>query len=144
MKKLKIGILAVAVISLLGLAGCDQPADVVSKNLSTAADNFEVPRRISVVNGITGKIDMVVEGYCSLQPSHTPGRVAFVCKTEDGKYLKNFLDKSDNVFVLTEQLANVDVSTFHYRRVFRPQALIPDVDFQGSTDELINNKNNDG
>jgi hypothetical protein len=28
--------------------------------------------------------------------------------------------------------------------VFRPQSLIPDVDFQGSFNELINNQNTDG
>jgi hypothetical protein len=57
---------------------------------------------------------------------------------------KNFLDKSDNVFVLTEQLEAVDVSTFQYRVVFRPQALIPDVDFQGDANELVSPSNKDG
>jgi hypothetical protein len=136
---------AFAIVALAGsLAACDQAANVASENLSKAADNFEVARRISVVNGITDKIVMKMEGYCSLQKSPTAGRLAVVCKMEDGKYIKNFLDKSDNVFVLTEQLGTVDVSTFHYRVVFRPQSLIPDVDFQGSGEELITNKNTNG
>ena len=135
----------VAVIgSVFLLSACEDAAKIASQNTSKAADNFEIPRRISVVNGITDKVVMKMEGYCSLQSSSTHGRMAIICKTEDGEYVKNFLDKSDNVFVLTEQLAAVKVSTFHYRIVFRPQAVIPDIDFQGSTDELTRNKNTDG
>jgi len=137
-------ITAIAAVAMVGsLSACfDQAADVASKNLSKAADNFEVPRRISVVNGITDKIVMKMEGFCSLQQSTTAGRIAVVCK-EDGKFIKNFLDKSDNVFVLTEQLAAVDVSTFHYRVMFRPQSLIPDIDFSGDAGEVLQNSNTD-
>jgi hypothetical protein len=138
MKKLFIIIATVAL-----LAGCDA-ANIASKNLSKAADNFEVPRRISVVNGITDKIVMRMEGFCSLTSSPTPGRMAVVCKMQDGDFLKNFIDKSDNVFILTEQLQTINVSTFQYRVVFRPQSLIPDIDFQGDAGELLNNSNTDG
>ena len=134
----------VAAVSLIALvAACQPAADVVSKNLSVAADNFEVPRRISVVNGITDKVSMVVEGYCSLDNTNTNVKIAFTCKTKKG-YIKNFLLKSDNTFVMVEQLENVNVSSFHYRTVFRPQSLIPDVDFQGSGNELLNNQNTNG
>lgn len=133
----------VAIAALASLSACDRAADVASKNLSEAADNFEVPRRISVVNGITDKVVMLMEGYCSLGNRDKPGQVSITCKTENG-FIKNFLEKSDNTFVLTEQLATVDVSTFHYRTVFRPQSLIPDIDFQGNADELIKNRNTDG
>jgi hypothetical protein len=139
MKKL---ITIIAVGALLG--GCSEAAHIASNNLSKAADNFEVPRRISVVNGITDRIVMKMEGFCSLQSSTTVGRMAVVCKMEDGDFVKNFIDKSDNVFILTEQLETINVSTFQYRVVFRPQSLIPDIDFQGDAGELINNSNTDG
>jgi len=58
--------------------------------------------------------------------------------------VKNFLGLSDNVFFVSEQLEGVNASEFHYRVVFRPQSLIPDIDFQGDVNELINNQNTNG
>ena len=34
----------------LGLAGCEQAADVASRNIATAGDNFEVLRSIHFIN----------------------------------------------------------------------------------------------
>ena len=137
-------ILAAVVATALSFGGCGEPADKASKNASIAADNFEVLRRITVINGITGEGVMWIEGYCSLQKSTTPGRIAFICKDDDDKFLKHFVDKGDNTIVLTEQLVPNKVSTYHTRIVLRPQAIIPDFDFQGDVDELINNSNTDG
>ncbi len=142
--KLIHAILATGLVMLTAASSCSPAADVASRNLSVAADNFEVPRRISVVNGITDNISMVMEGYCSLGNSDTGTRISITCKTGPNEYVKNFLDKSDNVYVLTEQLGSVNASEFHYRTVFRPQSLIPDVDFQGNTNELLNNQNTNG
>jgi hypothetical protein len=134
----------VGIVMLTAASSCQPAADVASRNISVAADNFEIPRRISVVNGITDNVSMVMEGYCSLGNSDAPNRLSITCKIGPGQYVKNFLDKSDNTFVLTEQLEAVDVSVFHYRTVFRPQSMIPDIDFQGNATEIIRNKNTDG
>lgn len=55
----------IALLGLLALAGCTD-ADRASQNLSTAADNFEVQRRIIFYNGITGEYMLTIEGLCSL------------------------------------------------------------------------------
>ena len=55
------------VILLAGfLAGCERDADVASRNLSVAADMFEINRRIVFYNGITGEYMLVIEGLCAL------------------------------------------------------------------------------
>tara|TARA_R110000765_G_scaffold19517_6_gene51133 strand:+ start:3227 stop:3457 length:231 start_codon:yes stop_codon:yes gene_type:complete len=36
-----------------------------------------------------------------------------------------------------EQMAPVPVNVYHYRRTFKPQTLLPDVDFRGSAKEII-------
>jgi hypothetical protein len=41
------------------------------------------------------------------------------------------------VTYFAEQLQGVDVSTFHYRVMFRPQTILPDIDFQGDASELF-------
>lgn len=142
--KLKIALATTGLVMLLAASSCEPAADVASRNLSTAADNFEVPRRVTFYNGITDKIVLVTEGYCSLGNKDTDRRMTVTCKTGPNKYVKNFLGLSDNVFFVSEQMEDVNASEFHYRIVFRPQALIPDVDFQGSLGELTSNKNTDG
>lgn len=129
--------LTIALLSLVVLSACEQPADVASRNLSIAADNFEVPRRITFYNGITDNVVLVMEGYCSLGNADTSTRMSVTCKTGPKAFVKNFLGLSDNVFFVSEQLEDVSVSTFHYRTVFRPQALIPDIDFQADVGELL-------
>jgi len=85
-----------------------------------------------------------MEGFCSLGNTDTGLRMSVTCKTAPRKYIKNFLGLSDNVFFVSEQLEAVSVSEFHYRMVFRPQSLIPDIDFQGTTQELLQNQNTNG
>jgi hypothetical protein len=133
-----------ALILALAASACQPAADVAARNISAAADNFEIPRRITVFNGITGDVAMVIEGYCSLGNNDTALRMSVTCKTGRNSFIRNFVGLSDNVFFVAEQLEGVNVSTFHYRTVFRPQSLIPDIDFQGSMDELIRNQNTDG
>ena len=133
-----------AMVMLLAASSCQPAADVASRNLSTAADNFEVARRITFYNGITDKVVLVTEGFCSLGNRDTDRRMSVTCKTGPNSYIKNFLGLSDNVFFVSQQLEDVNASDFHYRIVFRPQALIPDIDFQGSADEMTDNKNSDG
>jgi hypothetical protein len=136
--------IAVMGVAVLALTACEPAADVASRNISAAADNFEVARRITVFNGITGDVAMVMEGYCSLGNKDTVLRMSVTCKTGRNSYVRNFVGLSDNVFFVAEQLEDVNVSSFHYRTVFRPQSLIPDIDFQGDSNELINNQNTDG
>jgi len=133
-----------ALTMLLAAGSCEPAADIASRNLSVAADNFEIPRRITFYNGITDNVVLVMEGFCSLGNTDTELRMSVTCKTGLRKYIKNFLGLSDNVFFVSEQLEAVSVSEFHYRMVFRPQSLIPDIDFQGSTQELIQNQNTNG
>ena len=143
MKITHLGI-AAGIVMLTAASSCEPAADVASRNLSTAADNFEVPRRITFYNGITDQVVLVTEGFCSLGNNDTDRRMSVTCKTGSNSYIKNFLGLSDNVFFVSEQLEDVNVSEFHYRLVFRPQSLIPDIDFQGSAQELTTNQNNDG
>jgi hypothetical protein len=44
---------------------------------------------------------------------------------------------SDNVTYFVEQLEPVGVSVYHYEVVFKPQAIIPDIDFRGNSGELL-------
>lgn len=123
-------------LAALSLAACERPADVASRNLSVSADNFEVSRRVVFYNGITDTYMLTIEGLCSLGNHDDPGELTITCKVGPNDYKKHFLGLSDNVTYFVEQLEGEDVSTFHYRVMFRPQTIIPDVDFQGDGREL--------
>lgn len=119
------------------LAGCDD-AQVASRNLSKAADNFEIARRVVFYNGITGEYILSVQGLCSVSDS---GRsVSFTCKNDEGKYVKHMLGLSDNVTYFSEQLSAHDVSAYHYRVTFKPDAVIPDFNLRTQlVDDVTNN-----
>lgn len=131
----------IAVPLMLVLGACERSADVASKNLSKAADEFEVQRRIVFVNGITDKYLLIIEGRCSLGNFDSNRSLSVTCKTGDGEYVKHFLGLSDNVTYVVEQLASLDVSVFHNRIQFKPQSVIPDIDFQFDGDDLTTNRN---
>ena len=122
MKKLVIASLVV----LSALTGC-KDADVASRNLSQAADNFEVNRRVIFYNGITGDYMLTIEGLCSLGNNDEPKRLSLTCKTAPDSYKKHFLGLSDNVTYFVEQIEANKTSVYHYRVVFKPSVLIPDI-----------------
>jgi hypothetical protein len=127
----------VAIASVMAIAACSSDANVASRNLSTAADNFEIMRRVVFYNGITGEYILSVEGLCSLGNNDSAGRLSVTCKTGRAEYKKHFLGLSDNVTFFAEQLEGVNASTYHYRVVFKPQSILPDVDFRGDASELF-------
>jgi hypothetical protein len=118
------------------LASCTD-AEVASSNLSKAADSFQVVRRIVFLNGITDKYILSVEGRCSIKKDKQDNQLEVTCKTGPNAYKKHFLGISDNVTYFAEQMEDMDVSTYHYKVIFKPQTILPDVDFQGSTKELL-------
>lgn len=122
--------IALAVLGLgATLTGCARDADVASQNLSYAADNFEINRRIVFYNGITGGYILTIEGLCAQKPEDNK-KLSVTCKTGPGQYKKHFLGLSDNVTYFSEQIDPAQVNTYHYRVVFKPASIVPDVDFR--------------
>lgn len=123
MKRFFLAALATAAIATL--AACSPAADVASRNLSQAADNFEINRRIVFVNGITDSYLLSVEGLCSI--SDDGNQLEVTCKVGPASFKKHFLGLSDNVTYFAEQLEPAEASIYHYRVVFNPSVIIPDI-----------------
>lgn len=123
-------------VAAMGLSACND-ADIASRNLSQAADNFEIQRRVVFYNGITGGYMLVLEGLCSLGNYDSHGQLSVTCKTgPNNQFKKHFLGLSDNVTYFVEQIENANVSPYHYRVTFKPQAIVPDIDFRGDAGDL--------
>jgi hypothetical protein len=101
-------------------------ADTASKNISTQAEQFKVQRRIVGTNGITGKVEFLVEGRCSYETF--PRKVELICKQGPKEFRKHTLITSDNFFVIVTQLAPINVSEFHTKIIFKPTSIVPDAD----------------
>ena len=120
-------LIAAAVAATAVLAGCTSDADVASRNLSKAADMFEVNRRVVFYNGINGEYMLSVEGLCSLGNQDKNGELSITCKVGPGQYKKHFLGLSDNVTYFVEQLEPQKVGVYNYVVIFKPSTIIPDV-----------------
>ena len=128
------------VAGLIGLVmvfitGCVSQADTVSKNLSTAAEEFEISRRIVMFNGITDNYLLSIEGRCSIEVDAADNQLEVTCKVGKDAFEKHFLGLSDNVSYLVEQLEPVDANEFRTRVIFRPETILPDVDLKTSSND---------
>lgn len=114
------------------MTACSDDAKVASDNLSKAADNFEVQRRIVFFNGITDTYLLEIVGLCSIEDEGN--QLEVTCKVGDGQFKKHFLGLSDNVSYFVEQVEAKRVSDTYYRVTFKPQTIVPDIDFRGTTE----------
>lgn len=120
--------LVLLILVIILITGCARDADVASRNLSVAADQFEITRRVVFYNGITGEYILVVEGRCSINADTEDNQLELTCKTSPTAYKKHFLGLSDNVTYFAEQLQESGVDVYRYKVIFKPSAIIPDID----------------
>ena len=118
-----LGIVGIA----FGLGACTD-AEMASQNISKAADYFEINRRIIFYNGITDNYMLTIEGRCSIEKDNQDNQLEVTCKTSPTEYKKHFLGISDNVTYFVEQLDYANVSAYQYRVVFKPSAIMPDIE----------------
>ena len=117
-------------MAIVVISGCDTDATIASRNLSQAADQFEIQRRVVFYNGITDGYILSVEGACSVE--FYPNKFTVTCKTGPNEYKKHYLGRADNVFPFVEQLDAAKVSAYHYRVIFKPQSIVPNIDLETS------------
>lgn len=122
-----VAVLLILCILAITLTSCTQ-ANVVSNNISKEADNFNVCRRITVINSRTDTIIYELEGIFSLS-NGVHNELEVVCKTGEDEYKKHFIYLTDTVLYVVEDMSGADVSPYHYEVTFYPQ-MIGGVDIQ--------------
>lgn len=113
-------------LAAVSLAACANDSETVSHNLSQDADNFKVHQRVVFFNGITDKYLLSIEGYCSI--TDEGNQLEVTCKVGESTYKKHFLGLSDNVSYFVEQLEPIESDPYHYKVVFKPETIVPDVE----------------
>jgi hypothetical protein len=104
------------------LAGCDEEATIVKQNLNIAADNFQVVRRITVLNTRSGQPSLLIEGACSQEGDRI---VRIICKMPDGTYRKTIISAAETDTVLSEQMGSTATSGTRYVVTINPAEIIP-------------------
>lgn len=124
MKKLTKYILIVfMIIGILTLTGCTQ-ANRVSHNIGKEADNFNVTRRISVINARTDKPIFELIGNFSLQ-NNSNNELEIVVETESGVYKKHFVYLNEWTIYCVEDVSGAYVDKYHYEVNYQPEMIQP-------------------
>ena len=118
---------AILIAALIAITSCRQEQEVAAENVSIAAHNFEVNRRVVFYNGITGDYILTIEGLLSVVVDNDK-KLSVIVKTGPGQYKKHYLGISDNVTWFCEQIDSVQAEPYRYRVVFRPKTIIPDIE----------------
>lgn len=128
MKKLLSITLSVVLILLVTfvITGCDErQADRVSYNVSQEADNFNVIRRLTVLNARTDKPMFELVAAFSLQVDSTDNQLEIICETGPNEYKKHFVGLNDWTLYVVEDVSGADVSKYHYEVNFLPEMIVP-------------------
>lgn len=122
--KKKLGYISVIVACSLLFTGCTQ-AGRVSRNVSTEADNFNVTRRLAVINTITDKPILELVGNFSINADVTDNQLEVTVKDDDGNYRKHIVGVSPTVSYVVEDISGADVSPYRYQISYLPEAIVP-------------------
>ncbi|UAJ17102.1 hypothetical protein UFVDC4_00175 [Staphylococcus phage vB_SauM-UFV_DC4] len=116
--------LVLPLLFVLLLTGCSQ-ADKVSQNMSEESDNFNVVRKVTVINAIKNDIIFQMSGRMSIKADKEDNQLEIVVENEDGKYQKHIIGLSDNVSYTVEDVTTKNVSKYQYEINYNPKMWIP-------------------
>ncbi len=119
-----IGMTVMVVLVLSIFMGCSRQSDKVSYNLSQEADNFNVARKLTVINQRTDTILFQMTGNFSID-KESDGDLAVIGENDDGTYYKHFVYLSSEVTYIVEDLGKTGVNKYRYKINFNPKMIIP-------------------
>lgn len=125
MKRIKV--IAVAlVIMLVGAmsTGCMRQSDRVSHNISQQADNFNITRRLAVINARTDKPVFELVGNFSISNTAT-NELAITVEASPGVYKKHYVYLNEWTIYVVEDVSGAYVDNYHYEVNFLPEMIVP-------------------
>ncbi len=106
------------------LTGCRE-ASKVSYNVSQEADNFNVLRRLAVINSRTDKVEFELIGAFSLEVDNGDNQIEVVAEMEDGSYKKHIIGLNENTMYVIEDLGGAEVNKYKYEVNYIPESIVP-------------------
>lgn len=112
-------VLAAWIICIL-LAGCSTESEQVAYNISKEADNFNVTRKLTVINARTDTVLLEMIGTFSLKNNNS-SELEIICEVGDGVYQKHFVYLNEYTLYVVEDISGADVDKYHYEINFLPE-----------------------
>lgn len=122
MKKIIAIIVTLAVIICM-FAGCRQ-ADRTRYNVQKEADNFNVERRLSVINARTDKPMLELSGYFSIS-NNGANELVITSQTGPNEYRVNYVYLNEWTLYVVEDISGAHVDPYHYEINFLPEMINP-------------------
>lgn len=123
MKKKLIAFATVAVAAVL-MVSCSK-ADRVSHNLSREADEMNITRKVTVINGITNQTIFQATGQMSIEYVEERKQLNIIALDDEGNYKKHIIGISDNVSYVVEDVTGMKGIDTKYRMYFNPNMILP-------------------
>ncbi|KGL46326.1 hypothetical protein EP56_01675 [Listeriaceae bacterium FSL A5-0209] len=122
MKKIITIIVLTSMVALI-LVGCTQ-ADKVSQNVSKEADNFNVNRRVAIINVRTDKVEFEVIGRISVN-TEDDKKLVIIAETANGVYKKHLVNMTSWNMYVVEDLEGAAVNKYKYEVNYMPESILP-------------------
>ena len=110
------------------LASCTE-AGKVSHNISKEADNFNVVRRVAVINTRTDKVEFEVIGrisiYDNTSSKESTSTLTVVVETDKDKYKKHIVKLTNWNMYVVEDLEGAAVDQYKYEINYMPESILP-------------------
>lgn len=118
MKKFIAMLLALLMV-MVCLTGCTE-SEQVSYNISKEADNFNVTRRLTVINARTDTVLLELIGTFALE-NNSSSELEVICEVADGQYQKHFVYLNEYTLYVVEDISGANVDKYHYEINFLPE-----------------------
>jgi hypothetical protein len=117
-------LLVILVVLTFFFSGCWRESERVAYNISKEADNFNVTRRLAVINARTDKPIFELVGNFSLQ-NNSSNELEVICEVGNGVYKKHFIYLNEWTIYVVEDVSGAYVSKYHYEVNFLPEMIKP-------------------
>jgi len=116
--------MAAAVFCALSMTGCTESSKV-SHNVSKEADNFNVLRRLTVINARSDKPVFELIGTFSITVDNADNQLEIICETGENEYKKHFVSLNEWTIYVVEDIGGADVDPYRYEVNFLPESIVP-------------------
>lgn len=118
----KTAVVLLAIVLMFILSACSQ-SEKVTYNLRREAEEFNIRRRITVMNTRTDKAMMQITGLLSIDIDKD-GDLNITIEKAPGEYVLNYAHLSQDTTYIVEQIETKEVSKYKYEIIFYPQNLV--------------------
>ena len=95
-------------------------ADQVSQNISKEANNFNVTRKLTVLNTRTDTVLLELTGTFAFGNS-SANELEVIIETDEGKYQKDYVYLNEYTMYVVEDISGSEVDNYHYEINFLPE-----------------------